>query len=162
MYKNVKDDMSVIKILWAVVFAFFIVLLYATLTSIFVTPFSDWYIGLKKPQLTPPNWLISLGWAINYLSTIIVLSKMFYIKSTKKEISLILLIGILNILWSVVFFLLKSLLGGILIQIAILLINIILLCRLAKTDIKSFLFFIVAVFWVAYVALLGLLIYYIN
>lgn len=104
--------------------------------SVFTTPaIGNWYYFLDKPSFSPPNWIFAPAWTTLYIlmgiSLYLVWSKNWEINVSQKDeeakvwnkISKKLLVGswreenviaifalqlILNILWSVVFFGLKS------------------------------------------------------
>jgi benzodiazapine receptor len=70
-----------------------------------------WYEGLKKPPLTPPNWIFGPVWTIIYL--LIALSLYLYMRTKPKqhpEATVILLVFhlISNFIWTALFFRLQS------------------------------------------------------
>jgi len=79
----------------------------ATQTSI-----STWYISLKKPSFTPPNWLFAPVWFILYLSmgiaAGIVWSRGFYHKWVKIALYHFGFQLLLNAAWSIFFFGLRN------------------------------------------------------
>ena len=80
----------------------------AVLGSIFVNLGMDWFDGLTKPSQWIPNWAIPVVWTAIYIAFAVVL----LIWSGKVEIPqstkiLLILNGILNILWCLMFFVLK-------------------------------------------------------
>jgi tryptophan-rich sensory protein len=80
--------------------------------SIFTTPaIPDWYASLEKPSFSPPNWLFAPVWTFLFLLMGITLYMIWqaYPKKQAKSALLFFLIQLgLNILWSVIFFGLKS------------------------------------------------------
>lgn len=85
------------------------IVLVAVLGSIFVNLGMDWFNGLTKPSQWIPNWVIPVVWTVIYLTFAIVL----LLWSNKEEIPqstkiLLVVNGILNILWCLVFFTLKQ------------------------------------------------------
>jgi benzodiazapine receptor len=80
--------------------------------SLFTTPaIPEWYASLQKPSFTPPNWLFSPVW----ISLFLLMGVSLYLlwqTASKKEAKLALVLFsiqlILNVLWSVIFFGLKS------------------------------------------------------
>jgi len=77
----------------------------AVLGSIFVNLGMDWFNALNKPSQWIPNWVIPVVWTIIYLTFAVVL----LIWSNREEIPtstkiLLIVNGILNILWCLVFF----------------------------------------------------------
>lgn len=84
------------------------IVLVAVLGSIFVNLGMDWFNGLDKPSQWIPNWVIPVVWTIIYISFAVVLLKWTSKESLPKStIVLLVLNGILNILWCLVFFTLK-------------------------------------------------------
>lgn len=84
------------------------IVLVAVLGSIFVNLGMDWFNSLTKPSQWIPNWVIPVVWTVIYVAFAVVL----LIWSNKEEIPkstriLLILNGILNILWCLVFFTLK-------------------------------------------------------
>ena len=70
-----------------------------------------WYEGLKKPPLTPPNWIFGPVWTMVYL--MIAFSLFFYLRTKPKqnpEATVILLVIhlISNFIWTALFFSLQS------------------------------------------------------
>lgn len=85
--------------------------------SIFTyTAISEWYPTLIKPWWTPPNWLFAPVWITLFtlmgISLYIVWDKGLEKKEVKTAVSIFSVQLILNILWSVIFFGLKSPLFG--------------------------------------------------
>lgn len=76
------------------------------------TTVNTWYPGLIKPDLRPPNWLFGPVWTILYILQGI---SLYLIRTAKKPANVKMLAYVfftfqlfLNLLWSVLFFLLKS------------------------------------------------------
>jgi benzodiazapine receptor len=80
--------------------------------SLFTTPaIPEWYASLQKPSFTPPNWLFSPVW----ISLFLLMGVSLYLlwqTAAKKEAKMALVFFavqlILNMLWSAIFFGLKS------------------------------------------------------
>ena len=92
---------------------------------------SSWYLNLIKPSFSPPNWLFAPVWSILYL--LIFASLALYINSDapyKKWGYIFFVIQmLLNIIWSPVFFGLKSLSLGL---IVIILLDIFVILTMVK------------------------------
>ena len=92
--------------------------------AIFTTPtITTWYAGLKKPAFTPPNSVFGPVWITLYLLMGIAVF-MVWRQGLSEEGARIAFIVFwvqlgLNVLWSVVFFGLKSLLGGVVVIFAL-------------------------------------------
>jgi len=102
--------------------------------AIFTTPaIPTWYAGLKKPAFTPPNSVFGPVWITLYLLMGIAVFMVWRVGLNQEGVAIAFTIFwiqlALNILWSVIFFGLKSISGGmaliLLLWIAIL-VNIIL------------------------------------
>lgn len=97
------------------------------LVGIFGTPFTikaipTWYASLNKPFFSPPNWIFGPVWTILYLlmgiSFYLIWKKGWGKKSVKSAGMFFLAQLILNLLWSPIFFGLKSPLLGLIIIVA--------------------------------------------
>jgi translocator protein len=77
---------------------------------------TNWYAYLPKPTWTPPNWVFGPVWTTLYILMGIALFLVWREGLDRRDVKFALLIFavqlVLNILWSVVFFGLHSLLGG--------------------------------------------------
>lgn len=106
----------------------------ALLGSIFTNMGLDWLEGLNKPSEWLASFIIPIVWSVIY--SLIVIYLLYRVKDnklTKKEFILFVINGILNVLWCLLYFTLKSLLGG---QI-IIIINLIASILLVKTIFKK-------------------------
>lgn len=87
-----------------------------------------WYAPLNKPAFTPPNWVFGPAWGLLYLLMIIafwrVLSLPSAVAGKRLGITLFLIQLVLNAGWSVVFFGLHALAGG-LVEIGLMIIAIV-------------------------------------
>ena len=85
--------------------------------AVFTTPaIPKWYAGLKKPAFTPPNSVFGPVWITLYLLMGIAVFLVWRQGLGHEGVSVAFIVFwiqlLLNILWSVVFFGLKSLIGG--------------------------------------------------
>jgi benzodiazapine receptor len=135
--------------------------------SFFTTPaIPTWYVTLSKPPFTPPNWLFSPVWITLFvlmgISAFLVWEKGLSDKQVKMALSIFGIQLILNILWSAIFFGLRSPLAG-LIEIVILwmviLLAIVNFFKLSKT--AGFLL-IPYILWVSFAAILNFFIWRLN
>lgn len=81
------------------------------LGSIFTTPnIRIWYDTLNKPNLNPPNWLFAPVWTILFLLMGISSYLIFTAKDKNRRIAMKLYFSqlILNIVWSIIFFAMRS------------------------------------------------------
>lgn len=81
--------------------------------SLFTTPsIQTWYASLEKPSFTPPNWVFSPVWISLYvvmgISLFLVWQKSFHYPGVSNAMFWFGIQLFLNMLWSVLFFGLKS------------------------------------------------------
>jgi len=89
--------------------AAFVILVYVIgLSGGVFTDTGPWYQSLRKPSFTPPNWVIPVVWNILFL--LIGLSGGFmYFQSERRSYFIVYGVNlVLNFLWSLIFFGLKS------------------------------------------------------
>jgi len=99
MKNNVKRIISVVAP----------IVLVAVLGSVFVNLGMDWFNGLTKPSQWIPNWVIPVVWTVIYVIFAVVLLMWTNKENLQKStIALLIINGILNILWCLVFFTLKQ------------------------------------------------------
>jgi len=85
--------------------------------AIFTTPaIPTWYAGLKKPAFTPPNSVFGPVWITLYLLMGVAVFAVWREGLNQEGVTIAFAVFwvqlVLNVLWSVIFFGLKSLLGG--------------------------------------------------
>jgi len=81
--------------------------------SIFTTPsIPTWYASLNKPSFNPPNWLFGHVWTTLYIlmgiSAYLVWEKSYRYRSYRPALNIFWTQLILNVIWSIIFFGLKS------------------------------------------------------
>lgn len=77
----------------------------AALGALFTDPSSEWYTGLIKPALQPPAIVFPIVWTVLYILLAASLSIMASDPKTKdRTLCLYVANGLLNVLWSYVFF----------------------------------------------------------
>jgi benzodiazapine receptor len=76
-----------------------------------------WYAGLKKPPYTPPNWVFGPVWTTLYIlmaiSVYLIWQKGLAVNGALLAFTLFWVQLALNALWSIVFFGMKSKVGGV-------------------------------------------------
>lgn len=92
---------------------------YFTLSSI-----GTWYELLQKPTFTPPNWVFGPVWTVLYIMMSIALYKVWQKRSPRyaSKVAAYIEFGVqlvLNVLWSVMFFGLHSIFGGLVIIVCL-------------------------------------------
>ena len=108
MSKKLKIFISIISII-----------VVAALGSVFVQLGMDWFNGLNKPSQWIPNIVIPIVWSIIYITFAIILVILQNREDLPiKTIVLLIINGVLNVLWCLVFFTLEqTFLGNIVIVI---------------------------------------------
>ena len=81
--------------------------------SIFtVDSIQTWYLSLNKPSFNPPNWIFGPVWTALYvlmgISAYLIWEKGISKKEVKNALTLFVIQLVLNLLWSIIFFGLKS------------------------------------------------------
>jgi len=105
--------------------------------SFFTTPkISTWYVGLEKPAFTPPNEVFLPVWLTLYtlmgIAIYFIWRQGFEKEGVKTAFTLFWVQLGLNAIWSVVFFGLESLLGGMVIIITLWVLLLIIIIRFFK------------------------------
>jgi tryptophan-rich sensory protein len=126
----------------------------------------SWYVSLKKPFFTPPDWMFAPVWIILYIlmgfAAFLVWRKGCHQKQTRSALILFGVQLILNALWSFMFFGLRSPLAG-LIEISILSVAILLtLQSFLQISRVAGLLLIPYFLWVAFASGLNLSIWVLN
>jgi len=135
--------------------------------SFFTTPsIPTWYATLNKPFFTPPSWLFAPIWITLYtlmgISAFLVWRKGMSHRNVRTASIVFAVQLILNVLWSAVFFGLRSLLGG-LIAIVILWIAILFtILNFHKISRTAELLLIPYILWVSIAAALNFSVLILN
>lgn len=130
------------------------------LGSFFTAPaIGEWYADLKKPSFNPPNWIFAPVWTILYalmgVTLFLVWRKGLTTKGAQTAIFLFAVQLVLNILWSFLFFGLKSPLYGFL-EIIVLWVAILLtIISFLKISQPAGVLLIPYLAWVTFAALLN-------
>ena len=111
------------------------IILVAVLGSVFVNLGMDWFNTLTRPSEWVSNVVIPIVWTVIYLA-FGVINFLWFKKSTIPTHIIVLMIinGILNVLWCLVFFTLNQLLLGNIVIILNLIFGIILLVNIFKQE----------------------------
>ncbi len=126
----------------------------------------NWYPALNKPWFTPPDWVFSPIWITLYIlmgvSLFLVWRKGFEKKQVKKGVSVFAVQLVLNALWSILFFGLRSPLLGF-IGISLLWIAIVAnIYFFRKVSKKAAYLLVPYILWVSLALALNLSIYLLN
>ena len=123
------------KNIWNIIISTGAIIIVAGLGSLFVNLGMDWFNSLEKPTQWIPNIVIPIVWTVVYLAFAIILFLWLKKESLPKSVLIYLIInGILNILWCLVFFTLNQLFIGNIIIIINLILGIKLVLEIAKTQ----------------------------
>lgn len=158
--RNVSESIKLI-------FSIGICLFAGVLGSFFTTPaIPTWYATLNKPSFAPPNWLFFPVWTTLFvmmgISLYLVWRKGLEDHQVQNALIIFAVQLILNVLWSVAFFGLRSPLAG-LIEISIMWISIaftiMLFMKVSKT---AGILLIPYIIWVSFAAILNFYIWRLN
>lgn len=145
------------------IFSIGAVVLVAALGSLFVNLGMSWFNSLERPSEWVPNIVIPIVWTIIYLAFAIYLY--FAVKNNRldKETTILLIVnGILNILWCLVFFTLNSLLFGLIVIIVNLIFGTILIILMHKRDMFFSYFLTIYPIWLSIATCLNLACWILN
>ena len=111
------------------------ILLVAVLGSVFVNLGMEWFNGLNKPTQWIPNIVIPIVWTIIYIAFAVI--NFLWIRKSdipKKVVILMIVNGILNVLWCLIFFTLRLTFIGNIVIILNLIAGILLWIEINKTE----------------------------
>lgn len=140
-------------------------LLAGMIGSFFTTPsIATWYASLIKPSFSPPNWVFAPVWTTLFilmgLSLYLVWSR--GLKKVKLEITIFGVQLILNIIWSVLFFGLRSPLYAFVEIIVLWLAILIIIIKFYKVSKNAAYLLIPYILWVSIASLLNYYILILN
>lgn len=139
------------------------VLLVALLGWVFVDMGMDWFNGLNKPSEWIPNSVIPIVWTIIYSVFILYIIHLVRKEKDNKRIIILLIVnGILNVLWCLIYFALNSLLGGQIVIILNLIASVLLLREICKTsELYSYILTVYPI-WLSFATCLNLAVWILN
>ena len=123
-----------------------------------------WYAGLNKPFFSPPNWLFGPVWTILYLMMGVSLFLVFVKEKEKftKPVKMFLLHLIINSLWSIVFFGMRSPGLAYFVIIILWLMIFYLIKVFDKIDERASILLYPYFAWVSFASFLNLAVWYLN
>jgi len=135
--------------------------------SFFTTPgIPTWYAALRKPTFTPPNWLFAPVWTTLFvlmgISLFLIWRKPVITPKVRTALIVFALQLALNVLWSILFFGLRSPLAGfieILILWVVILLTIVNFYRLSSA---AGVLLIPYILWVSFAAILNFSLWRLN
>lgn len=147
--------------------SFLIVIIFAAIGSLATfSQIPTWYATLIRPEWAPPNWVFPVVWTTLYilmaLALFLVWRKGLETKPAKVTVAVFLVQLAINALWSVVFFGLHSIVGGLglIVMLWILILaNIIVFYRISKW---AGILLIPYIIWVTVASYLNYTVYILN
>ena len=127
---------------------------------------STWYTALEKPFFSPPNWVFAPVWIALYtlmgIAAYLVWKKGMKKKNVRTSLYLFGAQLVLNALWSILFFGMRSLLYSFLEIVALWLLILATTLQFYKISRKAAMLMVPYVLWVSFAALLNLSILMLN
>jgi tryptophan-rich sensory protein len=111
-----------------------------------------WYATLTKPSFSPPNWLFGPVWTALYILMGIAMSLIW---QKKKSLNLFLIHLVFNAGWSVVFFGLRSILGGMVVIIILWGLIVAVIGKFYRIDRRAAYLLIPYLVWVSFASVLN-------
>ncbi len=125
-----------------------------------------WYASLDKPPFSPPNWIFAPVWTTLYtlmgIAAFLVWRKGIRNREVKIALGIFLVQLVLNTLWSVIFFGLHSLAGGLVVIVVLwiaILLSIITFFRISKA---AGALLIPYILWVSFATILNFSLWQLN
>lgn len=144
----------------------FIFLCFGSLGSFFTTQsIPVWYAFLQKPSFNPPNYIFAPVWTVLYIMLAVYYWRLGLMPSgplRKKFKTIFLAQFALNLMWTPVFFGMRSILGGLIVILAIDALTFWLLWLSFKHNKKSGALLVPYFLWLLFATLLNLKIYLLN
>lgn len=139
------------------------VMLVALLGSIFTNNGLEWLSNLNKPREWLKDFVIPIVWGVIYSLTAIYLLYLVRKDSlNNKQFVLLIINGVLNVLWCLVYFTLKSLLGGQILIVINLIASILLIKEIYKTNNKWGCVLLIYPTWLSIATCLNLAVWILN
>ena len=127
---------------------------------------STWYETLNKPSFSPPNWVFGPVWTLLYIlmgiSFYIVWLKSFKEKEVKKAAAIFAVQLLLNMLWSILFFGLKSPLAAFIEVVLLWLAICLTILQFSKISKPAAYLLVPYILWVSFASVLNLAIVLLN
>ena len=135
----------------------------AVLGTIFAQLGMGWFDGLRKPTEWIPSWIIPIVWTVIYGLFVYVLIKWQNRRPlTKENIILLIINGVLNVLWCLVFFTLNQLLLGNIVIIINALFGLRLYLEICKEDAMNGLIISLYPIWLCIATTLNMALWILN
>ena len=125
-----------------------------------------WYAALNKPTFNPPNWLFGPVWTVLYLmmgiSLFIVWKEELKNKIVKSAFIIFMIQLFLNTIWSVVFFGMQSISGGLIIIVLLWIMILFTIIKFMKISRVAGILLIPYLLWVSFATFLNYSIFQLN
>lgn len=146
---------------------FFIIVLGIFLSAGFIFgKNTDFYNEINKPVFAPKGIVFSIVWSGLYVIQAYYITHIYFnYKDSvegKKLIILLIINAILNILYMPVFFIFKSLFGGFIINLVLLISEALIIYKSKQLDIKNFYLQIPYLLWLCFALILSISVYLMN
>lgn len=146
---------------------FFIILLGIFLGTGFIFgKNTDFYNEINKPIFAPKGIIFSIVWSGLYVIQAYYITHIYFnykdIKEGKKLLILLIINAILNILYMPVFFIFKSLFGGFVINLVLLISEVLIIYNSKQLGVKNFYLQIPYLLWLSFALILSISVYLMN
>jgi len=154
---------NVIRLIIAILICQMIGLIGAVFTSSSV---STWYVTLTKPSFNPPNWVFAPVWTTLYImmgiSAFLVWEKGLEDQKVKTSLSIFGIQLILNLSWTIIFFGLKSTMGGLVVIIILWFLILLTILHFYKLSKVAGIILLPYIMWVSFATVLNTAIVILN
>ncbi len=127
---------------------------------------TTWYAALNKPSFNPPDWLFAPVWIVLYLvmgiSLFIIWKEGLKNKDVKSAFIFFIIQLILNASWSVVFFGVHSVIGGLIVIIILWLLILVTIIKFKNISRTAAILLIPYLIWVSFATILNFFINKLN
>ncbi len=148
------------------VISIFVCLVAGLIGSIFtISSIPVWYATLNKPFFSPPNWLFAPAWTILYILMGIALFYVWKAPKVKKTNEGLMLFGaqlLFNVIWSIVFFGFRSIVGGVLSIVVLLILILMTTVQFYRIDKRAAYLMVPYLLWVCFATMLNIAVYFLN
>ena len=139
------------------------ILMVAVLGSVFVNLGMDWFSTLRTPSKFVPSFIIPIVWTIIYGVFAIVLCNWVGKENLDKRTLILLIVnGVLNVLWCLLFFTLNQTLWGVITIVLLLISAWLLIVDIYKTKPKYALLTLIYPIWASIATTLNLALWILN
>ena len=125
-----------------------------------------WYAALKKPSFAPPNWVFAPVWTILFvlmgIAAYLVWRQGFHTPTVKTALIIFIVQLIFNMLWSLVFFTLKSPLFGFVVIIILWLLILFTIVYFSNISKIAGILLVPYIVWVSFASILNFMLWRLN